>query len=45
MCTDLNTRNLAAPFFQFNYIAHKEFKGKSISLAVFEPIDPSKALV
>jgi adenylate cyclase 10 len=45
MCCDLNTRNLAAPFFNFNYIAHKEFKGKSISLAVFEPIDPQTVLV
>ena len=39
MCTDINTRNLASNFFNFNYVAHKEFKGKSISIPIFQPID------
>jgi class 3 adenylate cyclase len=37
---DLNTRMLAANFFDFNYCAHNEFKGKSISIPTYEPIDP-----
>ncbi len=42
MCVDMNTRNLASNFFHFNYLAHKEFKGKSISIPIFEPIDPQR---
>lgn len=26
--------------FSFNYGGHQEFKGKSISIPIFEPIDP-----
>jgi len=35
--TDLNTRNLATNFFSFVCKGHHEFKGKSISLPVYEP--------
>lgn len=37
---DLNTRMLAQNHFNFNYLCHSEFKGKSISLPIFEPINP-----
>ena len=36
--TDLNTKALASNFFSFIYQGHHEFKGKSISLPVYEPI-------
>ena len=39
MC-DLNTRMLAADSFCFEYQSHQEFKGKSISIPIFRPIDP-----
>ena len=31
---------LAQNHFNFNYLSHSEFKGKSISLPIFEPINP-----
>ncbi len=37
---DLNTRALASNQFSFVYRGHQEFKGKSISIPIFEPIDP-----
>ena len=40
LACDLNTRMLAQNHFNFNYIKHSEFKGKSISLAMYEPINP-----
>lgn len=39
---DLNSRNLAANHFSFKYGGHQEFKGKSISIPIFEPIEPSE---
>ena len=35
---DLNTRMLAANFFEFNYQKHVELKGKSISIPFFKPV-------
>lgn len=37
---DLNTKREADSFLRFNYHAHCEFKGKSTSLAIYEPVDP-----
>jgi len=37
---DLQTKKEADPFVNFMYKGHCEFKGKSISLPIFEPIDP-----
>ena len=37
---DLNTRMLAAHDFSFNYMGHKELKGKSLSMPFFRPRDP-----
>jgi class 3 adenylate cyclase len=37
---DLQTKKDADHFIQFRYSSHCEFKGKSISLPIFEPIDP-----
>ena len=39
---DLNTRMLASNFFDFEYIDHYEFKGKSISIPTFKPLDPQE---
>jgi hypothetical protein len=36
----LRTKNEAMNTFSFNYGGHQEFKGKSISIPIFEPIDP-----
>ena len=36
----MNTKREAENFINFNYKDHCEFKGKSISLPIFEPIDP-----
>lgn len=37
---DMQTKREAENFINFNYKDHCEFKGKSISLPIFEPIDP-----
>jgi hypothetical protein len=37
---DFQTKKEAENFIQFQYHGHCEFKGKSISLSIFEPIDP-----
>ena len=37
---DMNTKREAENFINFNYHAHCEFKGKSISLPIYEPIEP-----
>lgn len=37
---DYQTKKEADPFINFLYKGHCEFKGKSISLPIFEPIDP-----
>lgn len=37
---DFNTRTLASNYFSFLYGNHSEFKGKSISIPIFEPIEP-----
>lgn len=39
---DLQTKKEADNFINFNYKSHCEFKGKSISLPIFEPIDPAE---
>lgn len=39
----MQTKREADNFIKFTYKAHCEFKGKSISLPIFEPIDPSSA--
>lgn len=39
---DLNTRMLAAHDFSFNYMGHKELKGKSVSIPFFKPRDPDQ---
>lgn len=36
---DLNTRTLASNFFSYKYVSHSEFKGKSISIPIFEPYE------
>ena len=36
--TDLNSRNLASNHYSFIYRGHQEFKGKSVSMALYEPI-------
>ena len=40
LACDLNTKLLAQNHFSFNYIKHSEFKGKSISMPIFEPLNP-----
>jgi len=40
----LRTKNEAMNQIQFNYGGHCEFKGKSISIPIFEPIDPFEEL-
>ena len=42
MSCDLKTRILCQNYFSFNYIKHAEFKGKSISMPVFRPINPQE---
>lgn len=37
---DLQTKRDSENFIKFNYKGHCEFKGKSISLPIFEPVDP-----
>lgn len=37
---DMRTKNEAMNTISFNYGGHCEFKGKSISIPIFEPIDP-----
>ena len=37
---DLNTKKEADNYIKFNYKGHCEFKGKSIALPIFEPVDP-----
>ena len=37
---DLNTKKEADNFIKFTYKGHCEFKGKSIALPIFEPVDP-----
>jgi adenylate cyclase 10 len=36
---DLNSRNLASSYFKFTYKGHQEFKGKTVSIPIFEPIE------
>jgi class 3 adenylate cyclase len=36
--SDINTRNLASNHYNFIYRGHQEFKGKSVSMALYEPI-------
>ena len=42
LACDINTRMLAQNHFNFNYIKHSEFKGKSISMPIFEPTNPKE---
>lgn len=37
---DFNTRQLSSNFFTFKYGGHQEFKGKSISIPIWEAEDP-----
>lgn len=37
---DLNTKFLASNYFDFTYSGHQEFKGKSLSISIYEPIAP-----
>ena len=37
---DLNTRRLASNYFDFEYITHYRYKGKSINMPAFKPKDP-----
>ena len=39
---DLNTRNLASNYFDFEYLDHKEMKGKSIAIPVYKPKNPKE---
>lgn len=39
---DLQTKKEADSYIKFHYHAHCEFKGKSISLPIYEPIDPDE---
>jgi class 3 adenylate cyclase len=39
---DLRTKNEAMNQITFKYGQHCEFKGKSISIPIFEPIDPAE---
>jgi class 3 adenylate cyclase len=39
---DLRTKNEAMNSITFRYGGHCEFKGKSISIPIFEPIDPEE---
>ena len=39
---DLRTKNEAMNQISFKYGQHCEFKGKSISIPIFEPIDPQE---
>lgn len=41
---DLQTKKEADNFIKFNYKGHCEFKGKSVSLPIFEPVDPEEEL-
>jgi class 3 adenylate cyclase len=36
---DLQTMREASPFLKFKYVEHSEFKGKSISLPIYEAVD------
>lgn len=38
----LSSRQLASNYFNFKYAGHQEFKGKSISIPIFEPLDPKE---
>lgn len=38
----MNTRREAESYITFHYHAHCEFKGKSIALPIYEPIDPEE---
>lgn len=40
----MQTKKEAENFIKFNYRGHCEFKGKSVSLPIFEPIDPDEEL-
>lgn len=40
----MSTRQLASNTFSFEYRGHAEFKGKSASIPVYEPIEPEKEL-
>jgi len=42
---DLQTKKEADNFIRFNYKGHCEFKGKSVSLPIFEPIDPEEEAI
>ena len=42
---DLQTKKEAENFISFQYKSHCEFKGKSISLPIFEPIDPQEEMI
>lgn len=41
---DLQTKRDADNFIKFIYRGHCEFKGKSISLPIFEPVDPAEEI-
>jgi len=38
----LRTMRESSPFLKFNYVQHCRFKGKSVSLPIYEPLDPGK---
>ena len=42
MCVDLKTRILCQNYISFDYVKHSEFKGKSISMPIFKPINPEE---
>ena len=42
MCCDLKTRIFCQNYFSFDYVKHGEFKGKSVSMPIFRPINPQE---